>query len=60
MLNGLRALLGAAVIVAWFLVSGAPGADGFTPTRLLLLVAGIVLGGLIGDTCSVVALRLVG
>jgi DME family drug/metabolite transporter len=59
-LNGLRALLGAAVIVAWFLVAGAPGADGLTPTRLLLLVAAIVVGGLIGDTCSVVALRLVG
>ena len=59
-LNGLRALLGAAVIVAWFLVAGAPGAAGFTPVRLLLLVAAIVVGGLIGDTCSVVALRLVG
>ena len=59
-LNGLRALLGAAVIVAWLLVAGAPGATGFTPTRLLLLVAAIVVGGLIGDTCSVVALRLVG
>ncbi len=59
-LNGLRALLGAAVIVAWFLAAGAPGAAGFTPTRLLLLVAAIAVGGLIGDTCSVVALRLVG
>lgn len=59
-LNGLRALLGAAVIVAWFLVAGAPGAAGFTPTRVLLLVGAIVVGGLVGDTCSVVALRLVG
>jgi DME family drug/metabolite transporter len=59
-LNGLRALLGAGVLVAWFLVAGAPGAAGFTPVRLLLLVAAIVAGGLIGDTCSVVALRLVG
>ena len=59
-LNGLRALLGAAVIVVWFLAAGAPGADGFTPTRILLIVAAIVVGGLVGDTCSVVALRLVG
>ncbi len=59
-LNGLRALLGAAVIVVWFLAAGAPGADGFTPTRILLIAAAIVVGGLVGDTCSVVALRLVG
>ena len=59
-LNGLRALLGAAVIVAWFLAAGAPGADTFTLTRILLLAAAIVVGGLVGDTCSVVALRLVG
>ena len=59
-LNGLRALLGAAVIAVWFLAAGAPGADGFTPTRILLIVAAIVVGGLVGDTCSVVALRLVG
>ena len=59
-LNGLRALLGAAVIVGWFLVAGAPGAAGFTSTRILLIVAAIVVGGLVGDTCSVVALRLVG
>ena len=59
-LNGLRALLGAALVVAWFLAAGAPGAGTFTPTRILLLVAAIVVGGLVGDTCSVVALRLVG
>ena len=59
-LNGLRALLGAAVLVAWFLAAGAPGADTFTLTRILLLAAAIVVGGLVGDTCSVVALRLVG
>ena len=59
-LNGLRALLGAAVIVVWFLAAGAPGADAYTPTRILLIVAAIVVGGLVGDTCSVVALRLVG
>ena len=59
-LNGLRALLGGAVIVAWFLAAGAPGADTFTLTRILLLAAAIVVGGLVGDTCSVVALRLVG
>ena len=59
-LNGLRALLGAALIVAWFLAAGAPGASSFTPERVLLLVAAIVVGGLVGDTCSVVALRLVG
>ena len=59
-LNGLRALLGAALLVAWFLAAGAPGAGTFTPLRILLLVAAIVVGGLIGDTCSVVALRLVG
>ena len=59
-LNGLRALLGAALVVAWFLAAGAPGAGTFTPMRILLLVAAIVVGGLIGDTCSVVALRLVG
>ena len=59
-LNGLRALLGAAVIVVWFLAAGAPGASTFTPERVLLIVAAIVVGGLVGDTCSVVALRLVG
>ena len=59
-LNGLRALLGAALVVVWFLAAGAPGAGTFTPMRILLLVAAIVVGGLIGDTCSVVALRLVG
>ncbi|MDE0227623.1 MAG: DMT family transporter [Spirochaetaceae bacterium] len=59
-LNGLRALLGAAVIVVWFLAAGAPGASTFTPERILLIVAAIVVGGLVGDTCSVVALRLVG
>ena len=59
-LNGLRALLGAAVVVAWFLAAGAPGAHTFTATRILLIVAAIVVGGLVGDTCSVVALRLVG
>lgn len=59
-LNGLRALLGAALVVAWFLAAGSPGAGTFTPVRILLLVAAIVVGGLIGDTCSVVALRLVG
>ena len=60
MLNGLRALLGAAVLVVWFLAAGAPGASTFTPTRILLIVAAIVVGGLVGDTCSVIALRLVG
>jgi DME family drug/metabolite transporter len=59
-LNGLRALLGAVVIVAWFLAAGAPGAATVTPTRILLIFAAIVVGGLVGDTCSVVALRLVG
>ena len=59
-LNGLRALLGAAVLVVWFLAAGAPGASTFTPTRILLIVAAIVVGGLVGDTCSVIALRLVG
>ena len=59
-LNGLRALLGAAVIVVWFLAAGAPGAATFTLERVLLIVAAIVVGGLVGDTCSVVALRLVG
>lgn len=59
-LNGLRALLGAALVIAWFLAAGSPGAGTFTPVRILLLVAAIVVGGLIGDTCSVVALRLVG
>ena len=59
-LNGLRALLGAVVIVAWFLAAGAPGAATVTPTRTLLIFAAIVVGGLVGDTCSVVALRLVG
>ena len=59
-LNGLRALLGAMVIVAWFLAAGTPGAGTFTAERILLIVAAIVVGGLIGDTCSVVALRLVG
>jgi len=59
-LNGLRALLGAALVVVWFLAAGAPGAGTFTPLRILLLVAAIVVGGLVGDTCSVVALRLVG
>ena len=47
-------------VVAWFLAAGAPGADTFTLTRILLLAAAIVVGGLVGDTCSVVALRLVG
>ncbi len=59
-LNGLRALLGAMVVVAWFLVAGTPGAAAFTPTRVLIIVAAIVVGGLVGDTCSVTALRLVG
>ena len=59
-LNGLRALLGAVVLVVWFLAAGAPGASTFTPTRILLIVAAIVVGGLVGDTCSVIALRLVG
>lgn len=59
-LNGLRALLGAAVLVVWFLAAGAPGASTFTPERILLIVAAIVVGGLVGDTCSVTALRLVG
>ena len=59
-LNGLRALLGAVVLVVWFLAAGAPGASTITPGRILLIVAAIVVGGLVGDTCSVVALRLVG
>ena len=50
---GLRALLGAVVLVAWFLAAGAPGASTFTPERILLIVAAIVVGGLVGDTCSV-------
>ena len=58
-LNGLRALLGA-VVVAWFLAAGAPGGATLTSGRMLVIVASIVVGGLIGDTCNVVALRLVG
>ena len=59
-LNGLRALLGAAVVVAWFLAAGAPGIATLTSSRMLLIVGSIVVGALLGDTCNVVALRLVG
>ena len=59
-LNGLRALLGAVVVVAWFLAAGAPGGATLTSGKMLVIVASIVVGGLLGDTCNVVALRLIG
>ena len=58
-LNGLRACW-AAVVVAWFLAAGAPGGATLTSGKMLVIVASIVVGGLLGDTCNVVALRLVG
>ena len=57
---GIRAIVGTLVIVPLALLTGWDELSLLTPGRLVYLIGSVIIGGVIGSTCSVYGFRVLG
>lgn len=57
---GIRGVVGTLVIVPVALLTGWEEFSLLTPTRLAYLIGSVIIGGVLGSTCSVYSLKLLG